>query len=90
MMQRIRRRLGGFVLLAALAVPVATTGCASRSRYYDPYYRDYHRWDRREDRAYHRYEAERHERERAFSRRSPEEQREYWRWRHEHHDNDRR
>jgi hypothetical protein len=88
-MKRIRRYLNWFLLVAVLAVPLATTGCADRYRYHDPYYQDY-QLNKREDLAYRRWQAERHERYRAFSERSREERREYWRWRHEHRDGDRR
>jgi hypothetical protein len=54
-------------------------------RYYDPEYRDYHVWNEREARAWHRYWAERR-REIEWERAKERQRREYWRWRHEHPD----
>jgi hypothetical protein len=56
-------------------------------RYYDRDRRDYHEWNEHENRAYRRWQEERHEREvREFNRLNREQQRDYWRWRHEHPD----
>jgi hypothetical protein len=52
-------------------------------RVYDPFHHDYHRWDRREERAYREYLAERHRRYIAYRRQRLAERRAYWRWRHE-------
>ena len=53
-------------------------------RYYDRDHRDYHEWNEREARAWHRYWEERHRREIAWERAKERERRAYWRWRHEH------
>jgi hypothetical protein len=51
-------------------------------RIYDPYRRDYHVWDQREERAYRGYLAERHRSYLAYERQRLAQQRAYWRWRH--------
>ena len=55
-------------------------------RFYDRDYRDYHRWNRDEDRRYREYLERHHRAYRDFWRLRPGRQREYWRWRHEHED----
>lgn len=78
------------LLLASFLAPVLMTGCA-QNRYYranDPYYHDTHRWNRDEDAAYRRWEAERHIEHREYRERQEAEQREYWEWRHAHPDRD--
>jgi hypothetical protein len=82
----MRRHLVPFVLIAAL---VGSAGCGG-VRVYDTPHSDYHRWDRREDRAYRAYLAERHREYREFRTLNRAEQEEYWRWRHDHPDRDRR
>jgi hypothetical protein len=82
----MRRHRVPFVLTAALA---GATGCGG-VRVYDTPQNDYHRWDRREDRAYRAYLAERHREYREFRTLNRAEQEEYWRWRHDHPDRDRR
>ena len=52
-------------------------------RVYDPYRRDYHSWNRDEERAYRAYLAERHRSYVAYQRQRAAERRAYWRWRHE-------
>jgi hypothetical protein len=76
----IAAALGGSVLLPATAS--AQTGV--ELRFYDRSHRDYHRWDREEDRRYRAYLAERHRRYLAFERASRQRQRAYWQWRHSH------
>ncbi len=91
MMRRIRQYLGWLILLAAVAIPLATTGCATRSRYYDPYNRggydpyyagDY-RWHRHGDRH---YRAERREHYRDSRKHNRDYRPEPRRWRHGHRD----
>jgi len=55
-------------------------------RYYDRDHRDYHEWNDREARAWHRYWQEQHRREIAWERAKERQRRDYWRWRHEHPD----
>ena len=69
------------VTMAAVLGSV-TLGCAVGPRYYDPAYRDYHRWDSVEIGFYHRYWDERREPYREFRSLSDEQQRDYWNWRH--------
>jgi hypothetical protein len=75
-----------------LVLPLVTMGCAARVGVYDPAYRDYHRWDRDEDRAYHDYWRDRHEHEeyRDYNRLNADQQRDYWNWRHDHPDQGKR
>jgi len=85
---RIYKAVSSVVLLAALALPVATFARDDHDhdhRYYDRYHHDYHRWDAREDAAYrHWMEAERHRRYVDYSHLRAEDQRAYWAWRHDH------
>ncbi len=89
-MLRIKRILGSTLLAVSFLLAVASSGCAGRVRVYDGYHRDYHRWDRREDRAYRRYWNDRHQQYRPYNRLNQGEQRDYWNWRHDHPDSDRR
>jgi hypothetical protein len=52
-------------------------------RTYDPYRRDYHTWDGREEHRYRVYLAERHHAYVSYRRQREAERRAYWRWRHE-------
>jgi len=83
-MRKIRGFVGPFVLAAAMVVPMIGAGCAARVRYYDVEYRDYHRWDDAEERAYRAYCVERHVEYREWVKLNEREQREYWKWRHDH------
>jgi len=82
------RMLGGFLLGAALLVPVAVlAGDGDHDRrYYDRDGHDYHQWNDHEDRAYRVYLGEQHQQYREFYRVKRAHQREYFRWRHEHPD----
>jgi hypothetical protein len=93
----MRRRSGSLstlLLATALALPLASIGCAEHHYYrvYDPYYHDYHRWDDRETVYYQRWETENHREHHDFRQRNADEQKEYWNWRHSHpdHDHDKR
>jgi hypothetical protein len=72
------------VLGLTFIASMATIGCAGRVGVYDPEYRDYHRWNRDEDRSYNDYWRERHEHEeyREYGRLNEDQQRDYWKWRH--------
>ncbi len=61
--------------------PPSTT--TAPRRVYDPYRRDYHNWNRDEERAYRAYLAERHRNYVTYQRQRAAERRAYWRWRHE-------
>lgn len=69
---------------AAAAAQDRDDRARSEQRFYDRDHRDYHAWNRDEDRRYREYLAERHREYREFSRLSAKRQREYWRWRHDH------
>ena len=56
------------------------------NRYYDPYRKDWHEWNEREERAYRHWLEEQRREYHNWARASREEQREYWRWRHGHRD----
>ena len=90
-MKRILNYIAPLILGVTFVASIATSGCAARVGIYDPGYRDYHRWDRNEDRAYRNYWRERHEHERyrEYARLNAEQQRDYWNWRHGHPDQNR-
>jgi hypothetical protein len=80
----MRRCISSLLVIGAL---MGTVGCATgRVRVYDAPYRDYHRWDSREDRAYREYLREQRREYREFSVLDRRDQEEYWRWRHAHPD----
>jgi Ni/Co efflux regulator RcnB len=95
------RFLSSLVLTAVFAAPLAMMAAArpqddrdrreenrqgeNHKRYYDKHHKDYHNWDGNEDRAYQRYQAERHER-RAFIELNNRDQIVYWNWRHSNPD----
>lgn len=89
----MRRMVSALLMTATLATPmvVSTNAFAGTPpasvnvtvRVYDPYRRDYHVWDRQEDRAYREYLATRHRAYISYERQRVEERRAYWRWRHE-------
>ncbi|HZP33823.1 MAG TPA: hypothetical protein VFB23_10725 [Candidatus Acidoferrales bacterium] len=85
-MRRLRDAAASLVFALTLLACVAGAGCGVR--YYDADHRDYHRWDRDEDRAYHDYWAERHARDpyRDYGRLDARQQNDYWNWRHGHPD----
>jgi hypothetical protein len=68
--------------VGTLAPAAAVTGCASDGLIYDPYGREYHRWNRGEDLAYRQWEIGTHRRHLDFVSRTPSDQRAYWGWRH--------
>jgi len=79
------RYLSSLLLAAAFLVPAVTTGCATRN-YHDPYYNDYHAWDRHERVYYNQWIVENHRDNRDFRKLNKDEQKQYWDWRHSHHD----
>jgi exonuclease VII large subunit len=90
------RHLSAVVLGLALAGPMVLTtttpseGAAITVRVYDREHRDYHRWDRGEERAYRHYLSERHRAYARYARQRQAERRTYWRWRHEQWERERR
>ncbi len=71
------------VVAAALVLAAVIGGCATH-RYYDPEYRDYHRWDRTEIVFYNRWEVDTRRPHVDFFQRNDDEKRAYWHWRHDH------
>ena len=86
MKQNRSYRLSIIVAATVASAVIAGTGCVARVRFYDADHQDYHRWDGRDDRAYHRYLTERNQEYRSPSSLNVEDQRNYWRWRHAHED----
>ena len=72
----------------ALPAPVLAAPQDVQVRVYDERHKDYHDWDEKEDRAWHRYLSERHRKYHEFNKAEKREQEEYWDWRHEHPDHD--
>jgi hypothetical protein len=58
-------------------------------RVYDPYHRDYHNWDQREDQVYRRWLDEQHESYVDYERLRRKQRRAYWNWRHSHEEHER-
>jgi outer membrane biogenesis lipoprotein LolB len=73
------------LVVAALLSASAVTACAHPNNTYESP-RESNRWDRREDRAYRQWEAERRYRHIEYARRVAAEQRAYWEWRRYHRD----
>ncbi len=85
-MHRGSRYLSLIFLASALATPLVTTGCATH-RVYDPYYSDYHTWDRNENVYYQQWIVENHrDPHRDYKHLNKDEQKQYWDWRHSHGD----
>ncbi len=87
----MRRYLGALVFAAFLAGPVTALADDhdhdKDHRYYDPYRKDYHEWNEREDRAYRHWQQDvRHQEYHDWNRARDRERRDYWRWRHDHED----
>jgi hypothetical protein len=98
-MHRGYRYFSSLFLAAALATPVAMMAAAApqdrdhenrqgenNKRYYDRSHKDYHTWDGNEDRAYHQYQTQHHQK-RDFDHASKRQQNGYWNWRHNNPDN---
>jgi len=79
------RYLSSLLLATAFLVPAVTIGCGG-PRYHDPYYNDYHRWNRGERVYYDQWVVQNHRDNRDFRRLNRDEQKQYWDWRHSHHD----
>ena len=100
-MRRNNQRLASILLSAALMAPIGALAVTApqddherheqeerEHRVYDPYHKDYHNWDRREDDAYRHWLDGRHEGYVDYDRLNRKRQREYWRWRHEHEEHE--
>jgi hypothetical protein len=86
------RVVSALLMTATLALPMVAPAAALAGgrvnttvtlRIYDPFRRDYHVWDRHEERAYRGYLAERHRSYVRYGRQRLAERPAYWRWRHE-------
>lgn len=79
--------LGGLLMAASVISPVAVMAQEDHRgevRYYDRDGRDYHNWNREEDRRYRAYLVERHRAYVPFVRIDVRRRQEYFRYRHEH------
>ncbi len=87
----MRRAISAVLITASLTMAAPIAGAAEKHhatttaprRVYDPYRRDYHDWNRDEQRAYRAYLNERHRSYLAYRHQRLAERRAYWRWRHE-------
>ncbi len=77
---------GGLMLATLLIAPlaIAVEDHRGEARYYDRDGRDYHNWNRDEDRNYRAYLLERHRAYVPFVKMRVRERQEYFRYRHEH------
>lgn len=74
------------VLAAGLAgAALLSSGCVVREHAYETDHPE-HRWDTREEAAYHRYREDQRLDERDYQRLNAEEQQRYWAWRASHPD----
>jgi hypothetical protein len=90
-------RISALILAATLAAPAVLSAAqvrigvtVGRHRVYDRDHRDYHAWNRAEERAYRQYFAERHLRYVRYARQRRVQQGAYWQWRHEQLERERR
>ena len=83
-MFQLKRFAGPLLLLGAMALPFAATGCYERVRVYDEYHSDYHHWNGGEVRAYNVWVGERHYDRVDYNKLERDRQKEYWNWRHDH------
>ena len=79
------RYFSSLLLAAAFLRALLSLRAAEAERYHDPYYNDYHRWDRGERVYYNQWVVETHRDNRDFRRLDRDEQKQYWEWRHNHH-----
>jgi hypothetical protein len=89
----MRRMFSALLMTATLAAPMVVPSSALAGepgaratvtlRVFDPFRRDYHVWDHREERSYRAYLAARHRAYLSYQRQRLAERRAYWRWRHE-------
>jgi hypothetical protein len=79
---RYRHQLTRLLTIAALVATPLTFAACGGHQVYDPYYRDYHGWNRAEDGFYRRWEGATGRSHLAFERRPVAEQHAYFDWRH--------
>ena len=92
----MHRYLSALALSAALIVPAAAVGQDRDSpshmdhskdkRYYDKSGKDWHEWNPNEDRVYHQYLQDNHQKDRDFAQANSRERVDYFKWRHAHPD----
>lgn len=89
-MNRYSKHLGSLLAAGVFLGLLGVSACVARGsvRYYDPVYGRYHNWNRHESDRYRQWEMDTHRRDEDFSRRSQQEQDDYWRWRHQQGDGD--
>jgi hypothetical protein len=92
----MHRFLGALALSAALIVPAAVSAQdrdrpspmdhSKDKRYYDKSGKDWHEWNPNEDRVYHQYLQDNHQKDRDFAQANSRERGDYFKWRHAHPD----
>jgi hypothetical protein len=75
-----------FMIAALLSASLSVGACGhgGGTRFYDPYYGDYHRWNRSELGFYGQWESQTGRSHMGFGQRSVGEQHAYLNWRHQH------
>jgi len=86
-MRKMNRVVNLVLLSGVMIAPVSfvATGCRTET-VYDHEHKDAHKWDGREDAAYHQYLNEQHKDNRDYKNLNDQEQKDYWNWRHQHPD----
>jgi hypothetical protein len=97
-MHRGNRYVASLFLTAAFMAPISAFATPvpqvdqrheeHERRVYDPYHKDYHNWDRREDDVYRHWLGDRHEAYVDYEHLKHKDQRAYWNWRHEHEEHE--
>ncbi len=82
-----RRYLGLIVIAGGTFASAGFSGCQSQQPpiiVEDRTHGDSHKWDKDEDSAYRRWEAERQKEHQDYAKRQENERSDYWNWRHTH------
>jgi len=100
-MRRSNKLLTSVVLSSALLAPIGAMAMPRpqddherheqeerEHRVYDPYHKEYHNWNQKEDEAYRHWLEDRHEAYVDYQHLDRKKQREYWKWRHEHEEHE--
>lgn len=100
-MHRGNKYIASLFVSAALLAPMGAFAMAApqddherhehereERRVYDPYHKDYHKWDQREDETYRRWLDTRHAGYVDYEHLKHKDQRAYWNWRHEHEEHE--
>ena len=83
----MRQRYLGLIVIAGGAFAATFSGCQSQQPpviVEDRAHGDSHKWDKDEDSAYRRWEAERQKEHQDYAKRQENERSDYWNWRHTH------